>query len=83
MGQKTFFERDGYKVVGDERDIAIPTKYTLEVERWCQDNEITLELVLSGMSRRMVERTFHHNVWRVRDQNERALFLLRWSNVDS
>ncbi len=83
MGQKIFFERDGYRVVADERDIALPTKHTLEVERWCQDSGINVELVLSGLSQRMIERTFHHNIWRVKDQNERALFLLRWSNVDS
>jgi hypothetical protein len=83
MGQKIFFERDGYRVVADERDIALSTKHTLEVERWCRDSGINVELVLSGLSQRMIERTFHHNIWRVKDQNERALFLLRWSNVDS
>jgi CRISPR/Cas system CMR subunit Cmr4 (Cas7 group RAMP superfamily) len=69
---KREFARDsrGYVFMSDERDIATPVSKRQEVYAWAGANGITVEYQgsLGGF-----------DVWRVRDEQQRAWFLLRWA----
>lgn len=70
MGAKVFATQGEYKFVSDDRDIAVPFAKRQEVYEWAGANHITLEYqgTLGGK-----------DVWRVRDDEQRAWFTLRWS----
>ena len=71
MGRKEFGRDDrGYVYMSDERDIGIPYSKRQEVYDWAGANGITIEYqgTLGGT-----------DVWRVRDEQQRAWFNLRWS----
>ena len=60
----------GYVLIGDSRDIAVPYIKRQQVHAWCEENKITAEYqgTLGGT-----------DLWRVRDDDQRAWFALRWS----
>lgn len=71
MAQKEFARDDrGYVFMSDARDIAIPYSKRQEVYAWAGANGITIEYqgTLGGS-----------DVWRVRDNQQRVWFNLRWS----
>jgi hypothetical protein len=71
MGRKEFGRDDrGYVFMSDERDIATPWSKRHEVHAWAEQNKIAIEYqgTLGGL-----------DVWRVRDDQQRAWFNLRWS----
>lgn len=59
----------GYVFMSDERDIAIPYSRRQEVYKWAGQNGITIEYqgTLGGV-----------DVWRVKDDQHRAWFTLKW-----
>lgn len=59
----------GYTLWGDFDDIAVPHSKRQDVYEWCGQNKITVEYqgTLGGT-----------DVWRVRDEEQRAWFMLRW-----
>ena len=71
---RTAFAHDasGYVLMSDEKDIAVPYVFRQEVYEWCGANKITIEYqgTLAGT-----------DVWRVRDDQQRMWFTLRWSNA--
>ena len=62
-------DASGYVLMGDEKDIAVAASKRQEVYEWCGENKITIEYqgTLGGV-----------DVWRVRDEQQRAWFALRW-----
>lgn len=66
------FGRDqrGYVFTSDERDIGIPFSQRQAVYDWCGANKIAVEYqgTLGGT-----------DVWRVRDDQQRAWFTLKWA----
>ena len=72
MATKEFVHTEnGYVLMGDERDIAIPYSKRQEVYEWAGQNGITVEYqgTLGGT-----------DVWRVRDEQQRAWFALKWQS---
>lgn len=67
---RVFAEKGRVKLVGDSRDVAVPVEHRDAVWKWCEDSGITLEYqgTLNWV-----------DLWRVRDQKQRAAFLLKWS----
>lgn len=59
----------GYVFMSDERDIATPFSQRQEVYEWAGQNGITIEYqgTLGGK-----------DVWRIKDDQQRAWFTLRW-----
>lgn len=59
----------GYVFMSDDRDIATPYPCRQQVHAWAADNKITVEYqgTLNGT-----------DVWRIRDDQQRAWFALRW-----
>lgn len=71
MARKEFVHTEhGYVLMGDDRDIAVPYSRRQAVYTWCGQNGITVEYqgTLGGT-----------DVWRVRDEQQRVAFLLKWS----
>jgi hypothetical protein len=67
---KEFASHGKYKFMSDERDIRVAVWDRDAVWAWCEENGIGLEYqgTLAGT-----------DVWRVRDERQRVLFLLKWS----
>lgn len=77
MGTKVFLERtDGVKLVGDERDIMLPSSMLVEVFDWCDEVGIAANLVNTNG---LAANCFGVLLWRVTDDRERLVFNLRWA----
>lgn len=75
MGAKIFARlSSGAELYGDERDIPVEWNVRHAVWDWCQANGIHAEY--SG-TRPM----FDVDLWRVKDEHQRVLFLLKWGNA--
>ena len=73
MNRKDFaHDASGYVLMGDEKEVAVSYSQRQAVYEWCGANKITIEYqgTLAGT-----------DVWRVRDDQQRAWFTLRWSNA--
>ena len=70
MTTRVFAEKGRVKLVGDHRDIAVISDQRRDVWDWCRANNIELEYQGS------LNRT---DLWRVRDERQRVMFLLRWA----
>lgn len=71
MARKEFaHDASGYVLMADDKDIAVPFSKRQELYEWCGQNKITVEYQgsLSGV-----------DVWRVKDDQQRAWFKLRWA----
>ncbi len=76
---KVFAERYSLKLVGDARDIMVSNKYQSEVLRWCVENGIVAEVYARDANDAMAQRLFNVNLWRIKDEAHRTLFILRWT----
>jgi len=79
MGTKIFCKRHDLVVQSDERDVMLPVQYTTTVLSWCKQNGINIESPLDRAEQEMVKQIFGVNIWRVRDEQQRSWFLLRWA----
>jgi hypothetical protein len=79
MGRKVFREHNGLKLISDERDVEVPAKYRVEVKEWCNENGIEATLASNIEGSAWTASIWGVNIWRVKDTNDRALFVLRWS----
>lgn len=79
MGIKVFRERNGYKLIGDERDVEVPAKYRIKVKEWCNENGIEAALASNIEGSTWAASIWGVNIWRIKDTNDRAFFMLRWS----
>lgn len=79
MATKVFRELNNFKLIGDERDIMVRSKYKLDVMNWCNDNNIEAIIPLRAGHLKLVEMTFGVTLWRVKDEQQRLMFALRWS----
>ena len=70
MATRVFAEKGRVRLIGDERDIGIVSNYREDVWAWCDANNIDLEYhgSLAGT-----------DLWRVKDEKQRVIFLLRWA----
>lgn len=78
MGIKVFMERDGYKLIGDDRDIMLPSAKHSEVLEWCSAHGVTAEVNHDPLVNELSARMFRSELWRVQDEQQRTLFVLRW-----
>ena len=76
---KLFAEREKYRLTGDPRDIMVPADCKKDVVLWCRQMGIDLEIPMNRDNQDIVERYFGVNLWRVRDEQQRIMFVLRWA----
>ena len=80
MGTRVFLENKEFKLVGDERDVMVSHHLLTQVSIWCRDNGINAVFNYQGSDVRwMVQKAFKVDLWRVEDDKQRAMFILRWS----
>jgi hypothetical protein len=78
MGGKVFARSSsGAELFSDERDIAVNWQIRLEVYDWLQENKIEAEYQGAEHGR-----LFGVDLWRVKNEQQRMLFLLKWGNAD-
>lgn len=65
-----FFKVGNYSFCADERDIRTPNSWR-EILKWCEDNNIEASRVMTGDK-------LPFNIWRVKDDQQRTWFKLRW-----
>ena len=70
VGQKIFAFKGRVQLVGDARNIAVDADQRLAVWNWCDHNDIEPEY--QGT-------LAHTDLWRVRDEQQRTAFILKWS----
>ena len=75
MGTKVFASKVGYDLVSDERDIMVSNLMIADVIKWCDDMGIRVEQVDIPP---IFQWSFGVNLWRVKDEQQRILFALRW-----
>ena len=76
MATKTFITNySGQSLVGDERDIMVSRTHYLAVIDWCKEHKISVY----DSGTRGAAASFGVNLWRVEDDAQRVLFMLRWS----
>lgn len=78
MVTKVFHKKDTLELISDERDISLPAYQTKEIDLWCTTNDIKYEFVCDDKTQAFVQRIFNVRLWRVRDPDERMLFVLKW-----
>lgn len=79
MGTKVFRERNGLKLISDERDIEVSAKYCVKVQEWCNDYGIKATLALPVEGSSWAASVWGVNLWRVRDEQQRVMFALKWA----
>ena len=76
MATKVFLERKGLALVSDERDVMVPHTEMHKVITWCEQTGIIAEQVDTSPT---TQYAFDVDLWRVRNDEQRAWFALRWS----
>lgn len=76
MAEKVFMKRDSYLLMSDERDIMLPMGLTKQVEEWCLNNNITAERV---QRQSIGQSAFGVTLWRIKGEQHRMWFILRWA----
>jgi len=78
MSEKVFIDIESadIKLVGDHRDIMLPMKMTKEIQAWCDSNKVIAEPVQNHV---IIQTMFGVTLWRIKDDEQRMLFTLRWS----
>lgn len=79
MGTKVFIEKGKFKLIGDERDIMLPTQYKIAVLEWCRKNSIEVECPITEDHQHIARQYFGVNFWRIRDEQQRTWFILKWA----
>lgn len=71
MGRKEFVhDSRGYVLMADERDVAVSYSKRQDVHSWASEQNMTIEYqgTLAGT-----------DVWRIRNEQHRAWFIMKWS----
>lgn len=79
MATKVFIKKNTIELRSDERDIMVPVDQHLAVLDWCRQNQIQAENPLLMESHCFARMYFGVDIWRVRDEQHRAWFVLRWA----
>jgi hypothetical protein len=74
MGTRIFAHAEsGAQLISDERDIAVDCRKRTVVWSWCAENNIVAEYQGTRFGN-----LFGLDMWRVKNDQDRILFLLRW-----
>lgn len=76
MATKVFLERGNVKLISDERDIMVPCQLHDAVVTWCHENGVRATTSNVSAYAQMI---FNVYLWRVKNEQERVLFALRWA----
>lgn len=69
-GQKVHFTWEGFTVTSDVRDQCLDGSLDKDVYRWCEEMNINAEIHMKLNGR---------SIWRIRNDEHRVMFVLRWS----
>ena len=72
MASKVFAEWHGVALNSDARDIGVKVQDVDLIMPWCEKNNIDIQRVNRG---------FGIDVWRIKDEQQRMMFLLKFGNL--
>jgi len=75
MGTRVFAGIGNFKLISDERDIMVHKDHYEQVIAWCEQMNITA----TSSHMILAPTMFGVNLWRVKDDEQRLMFALRWS----
>lgn len=76
MSSRVFLKKGPLLLVSDERDIIVSNQLIDQVIAWCDEHNICAEQVATLS---LTQWSFGVNLWRVRDEEQRMWFALKWS----
>jgi len=76
MGTRVFARYRNTELVSDERDIMVSSQLINHVIAWCDLTGVTAEQVDTSP---LIQWACGVNLWRVRDEQQRTMFALRWA----
>lgn len=79
MRTRVFARRGELELVGDDHDVMVDWHQRLDVWAWCEENGIEFEYADSAH----MTKHFGVDLWRIQNEKQRTLFLLKWSNANS
>lgn len=79
MASKVFLKAGGNQLISDERDIMVPARYRSQVIQWCRESGVEAEVLEGNYTHDIAQKMFGVNIWRIRDEQQRVWFALRWS----
>lgn len=77
---KVFLESGGSQLISDERDIMVAARYRSQVLQWCRESGVEVEDPGGNYTNDIAQKQFGVNIWRIRDEQQRAWFALRWGS---
>lgn len=76
MGTRVFAHLEsGAQLISDERDIAVDCRKRTTVWDWCEENNMVAEYQGTRFGN-----VFGLDLWRIKDEQQRVAFLLKWGN---
>ena len=78
MPTKVFADDGKFKLISDERDIMVPAVYHDEIISWCHEHDV--KATTSNYSA-WAQMKFGVYLWRIKDEQKRVLFALRWAQM--
>jgi hypothetical protein len=79
MASKVFLKAGGNQLISDERDIMVAARYRSQVIQWCRESGVEVEDPQCNYTHDIAQKMFGVNIWRIRDEQQRVLFALRWA----
>lgn len=79
MGTRVFAQRGEFELIGDDRDVMVDWNRRMEIWSWCDEHGIEIEY--SGSAH--IAKYFSADLWRIKNEQHRTLFLLKWSHANS
>lgn len=79
MASKVFLKVGRNQLISDERDIMVAARYRSQVLQWCRESGVEVEDPQGNYTHEIAQKQFGVNIWRIRDEQQRVLFALRWS----
>lgn len=77
--QKVFLTRNRIQLIGDARDFVVPVKHRAEVLHWSRQTNIEVECPLNKDNQYLCEHYFGVDMWRVKEEQQRLWFALKWA----
>ena len=82
MASKVFLKAGGIQLISDERDIMVAARYRSQVIQWCRESGVIVEDPGGNYTHDIAQKRFGVNIWRIRDEQQRVWFALRWAGCD-
>lgn len=79
MATRVFLENSRCQLSSDPRDVMVDAQHHDDVMTWCKQHGVMATSPVGNYTHDLARQAFNVNLWRIRDETQRALFILRWA----